>query len=331
MLRTLLQALVTLGLAVVAVFFLIHLVPGDPAQIVLGEKATPQAIESIRKELGLDRPLAYQLGSYISRLASGDLGLSIRTGREVSAEILDRLPATLELSIVSLILSALIGILLGAFAAKRPGGFVDLLLGGISVLGLSLPVFFLGLILVYIFGLQLEWFPISGRLSYSSHYEPMTGFVLLDSLLRLDFQTFWIGLQYIALPAIALATVPLSLIARLMRSSLLETLRADFIKTARAKGAPERTVFFRHALRNALLPVITMLGFQFGLLLGGAILTENVFAWPGMGRWIVASVEGRDYPAIQGGVLIFATGIIVVMAITEFVHQWVDPRLRLKG
>jgi len=321
----------TLFVAAIAVFFLVHLVPGDPAQIVLGEKATPEAIQAIRKELGLDRPLYEQLGQYLSRLAKGDLGRSIRTGQSVTEEIRDRFPATLELSLISLILSAIVGILLGMFAAKKPGGLFDLFLGGVSVFGLSIPVFFLGLLLVLIFGSYLEWLPISGRLSYSVNYEPITGFILLDSLLSANWKLFCSGVEHLILPAITLATVPLSLIARLMRSSLLEALRTDYIRTARAKGQSEYWIFFKHGFRNALLPVITMIGFQFGLLLGGAILTENVFAWPGMGRWIVNSVEGRDYPAIQGAVLFFATGIILIMTLTDLLYRQIDPRLRVRG
>ena len=177
----------------------------------------------------------------------------------------------------------------------------------------------------------MEWFPLSGRLDYSISYSPITGFIFIDALLTGDWNLFVTGVRHLTLPAIALATVPMSLIARLMRSSQMEAVRADFIRTARAKGQTEMKIFFIHAFRNALLPVITMIGFQFGLLLGGAILTENVFAWPGIGRWIVFSVDGRDYPAVQGAILVFATGIIIVMTLTDIVHRWVDPRLRLKG
>lgn len=328
--KKLFEVLSGLLAAVILVFFIIHLIPGDPAQVMLGEKATPQAIESFRKELGLDRPLYQQFGSFMGRLAQGDLGKSIRSGNPVMEEIKARLPATIELSFVAMVIAIVAGIILGALAAMKPGGAFDFILMSISVLGLSLPIFFLGLLLILIFGLGLEWFPLSGRLDYSVSYEPMTGFILLDALLTADFHLFFTALHHLILPAIALATIPMSMIARLTRSSLIEVLRSDFIRTARAKGASSFQLFWKHALRNGLLPVITMAGFQFGMLLGGAILTENVFAWPGMGRWIVSSVEGRDYPAVQGAVLCFVFCIILVMMLTEFIHKRVDPRLRMQ-
>ncbi len=331
MIRILIENVITVFFAVIAVFFMIQLVPGDPAQLVLGEKATPEAIEKVRVELGLDKPVVHQLGDYFKRLAQGNLGSSIRSGHPVLDEISTRLPATIELALSALFIATIFGILLGMLAARHPGGWVDLFLGAFSVLGLSLPIFFLGLLMALFFGVWLEWLPISGRISYSVSYEPITGFVLVDSLLQGDIDLFLSGLQHLILPAATLATVPMSLIARLMRSSLIETLKADYIRTARAKGQSEKKIFFVHAFRNALLPVITMTGFQFGVLLGGAILTENVFAWPGMGRWLVFSVEGRDFPAVQGSTLVFATGIIVVMALTEWIQTRVDPRLKAKS
>jgi len=269
MIKQIIHALITLAFAAVAVFFLIHLVPGDPAQAMLGEKATPEAIEAIREELGLDRPLLSQLGSFLGRLMQGDLGNSIRSGQPVIVEIKDRLPATIELSVFALLISAILGILLGMAAARKPGGLLDILLGGFAVLGLSIPIFFLGLLLILVFGMWLEWFPLSGRLDYSVVYMPITGFIFLDAILTGDLNLFLTGLKHLTLPAVALATVPMSLIARLMRSSQMEAIRADFIRTARAKGQKEVLIFFKHAFRNALLPVITMIGFQFSLLLGG--------------------------------------------------------------
>lgn len=322
------EALITLFLASVVVFLMIHLVPGDPAQAILGEKATPEAMEAINARLGLNDPLPIQFGNYLARLAHGDFGESIRSGQPIISELTSRIPATLELAVLSLFLAVIFGILLGIFAARHPGGITDLLLGAFSVLGLSIPIFFLGLLLILVFGLWLEWFPLSGRVSYQVFYEPYTGFLILDSILFQNWEVLRSGLHHLILPSVALATIPTSLIARLTRSSMLETLRADYIRTARAKGKKEKNIFFRDALRNALLPVTTMIGFQFGLLLGGAILTENVFAWPGMGRWIVFSVEGRDYPAVQAAVLCFATGIIIVMAFTDMLLKRIDPRLR---
>lgn len=318
----------TLLIASLIVFSLIHFVPGDPAQAILGEKATPEAIEAIRHELGLNDPLPEQLLHWWGRLLQGDLGRSIRTGHPVINEIKDRLPATIELSLLALFFATFIGIGFGMCAARKPGGLLDLCLGSFSVLGLSLPIFFSGLLLILVFGLWLQWFPLSGRLSYTLSYTSWTGFLLLDAVLQRDGALFLSALHHLILPSFALAMVPLSLISRLMRSSLIETLKADYIRTARAKGQSERTIFFKHAFRNALLPVVTMLGFQMSVLLGGAILTENVFSWPGMGRWIVISVEGRDYPAIQGSLLIFIIGIMGVMALTDKIHRSLDPRLK---
>ncbi|MBN8555347.1 MAG: ABC transporter permease [Deltaproteobacteria bacterium] len=330
MLQRLFESLLTLFLALIAVFFLIHLVPGDPAQVMLGEKASPEAIAAIRTELGLNDPLPKQLIHFVGRVFQGDLGKSIRSGHPVLEEIRARLPATIELAVVALIFSIVFGVLLGMFAARKPGGIVDLCLGMVSVLGLSLPIFFLGLLLILVFGLHLQWFPLSGRVDYSVDYVPTTGFLLFDAIIDGNWDLFVSGIRHLILPAITLATIPMSLIARLTRASLMECLKADYIRTARAKGQSEWILFFKDALRNALLPVVTMAGFQFGLLLGGAILTENVYAWPGMGRWIVFSVEGRDYPAVQGAVLVFAAGIIIVMTLTDLLYRWIDPRMRIK-
>lgn len=225
-----------------------------------------------------------------------------------------------------MLLATVFGILLGTFAAKKPGGFLDLLLSSFSVAGMSIPIFLLGLLFILVFGKYLAWFPLSGRIGYEVFYQPTTGFVILDSILQRNLQIFKSGLQHLVLPALTLATIPLSLIARLTRASLLECLHADYIRTARAKGQRESLIFFHHALRNALLPVTTMIGFQFGLLMGGAILTENVFAWPGVGLWMVFAIEGRDYPVIQSSILFFGFSILVVMALTNFIQMKLDPR-----
>lgn len=323
--------LATIVAATITVFFLVHLVPGDPAQLVLGEKATQESLEKVREQLGLNESLPKQLGRFFVLLGQGDLGTSIRSGHPVLEEIRSRLPATVELSLCALFIALISGAALGILAARFPGGFVDLLLNALSVLGLSIPIFFSGLLMILVFGVWLQWTPLSGRLSYDVVYEPLTGFVLLDGILQGDLQIFTNGLHHLILPALTLATVPMSLIARLTRSSLLETLKSDYIRTARAKGQSESRVFFKHALRNALVPVVSMTGFQLSVLMGGAILTENVFAWPGMGRWLVFSVEGRDFPALQGSILLFATGIIITMGLTEYLQRYVDPRLRNKA
>lgn len=325
----------TLFVSVLLVFSLIRVIPGDPAQAIMGEKATPAALEEAREIYGLNLPLHEQFIRYLGQLATGDLGRSIKENAPVTELIASRFPATLELSLCAMIIASILGILLGVLAAKRPGGLLDTALGAFSVLGLSIPIFFLGLLLALLFGQILNWLPYSGRadsvfLIMDIEQIEWSGLLLVDSLVAGRLDIFWDAVRHLTLPAIALSTIPTSLLARLTRSSLLECLSKDYIRTARAKGQSEFKIFFGHALRNALLPVITMIGFQFGLLLGGAILTETVFSWPGMGCFLVSSVESRDYPSIQGGLLFFVVCVTIVMTLTDLFLYRVDPRLKLK-
>lgn len=334
MLRRLLETLATLLVSTVVVFSLIRIIPGDPAQAIMGEKATAAALEAARERYGLDRPLYEQFFVYLGDLFQGDLGTSIQENLPVSELIATYFPATLELSLLAMLIASVMGILLGVFAAKNPGGLWDSFLGAFSVFGLSIPIFFLGLLLALIFGQILNWLPYAGRLDPLLVFEidqiQWSGLLLVDSILAGRWDIFQSALSHLILPAVALSTIPMSLLARLTRSALLESLSRDFIRTARAKGQTEWRVFFIHALKNALLPVITMVGFQFGLLLGGAILTETVFSWPGMGKFLVTSVERRDYPSIQGGLLFFVLCITLVMTLTDLILRWVDPRLRVQ-
>jgi peptide/nickel transport system permease protein len=326
--RRLLLLVPTLLAISVAVFLLIHLIPGDPAQVMLGERATPAALAALRAELGLGDPLWVQYGRFLGGLLRGDLGRSLKTHEKVSQEIAVRFPATLELALAAMGIAAIGGIGLGILAASRHRTLIDQLTMGVAVVGVSMPIFWLGLMLMLLFGVQLGWLPIAGRLDTGLTVERMTGLVTLDALLTGDWHGYRNALAHLALPALALATIPMAVIARMTRSSVLEALRQDYVRTARAKGLAEPAVVLRHAVRNAFLPTLTVLGLQFGSLLGGAIITETIFAWPGVGRWLLLAVHARDFQAVQGGVLVIATTFVVVNLIVDLGYSVIDPRVR---
>jgi peptide/nickel transport system permease protein len=281
-------------------FFMLRMLPGDPAQVLAGQMATPQEIENIRHQLGLDRPIYEQYAAYLSRLARFDLGRSARTQNPVTQEIWARLPNTLLLAVVAITLACLFGIPAGIISAVRPYSWIDYLVTVSALFGMSMPVFWLGLMLVVLFSVILKWLPAGG-----------TG-----------------GWQNVVLPSITLAAFVVAFIARMTRSTMLETLSQDFTTTARSKGLQERVVVIKHAFKNAMIPIITVVGLQFGLLLGGAVLTETVFAWPGVGRLIVDSILARDYPVIQGSILIFGLLYIMVNLVVDLIYALVDPRIR---
>jgi peptide/nickel transport system permease protein/oligopeptide transport system permease protein len=281
-------------------FFMLRLLPGDPAQVLAGQMATPQEIENIRRQLGLDRPIYEQYAHYLSRLARFDLGRSARTQNPVTEEIWARLPNTLLLAVVAISLACLFGIPAGIISAVRPYSWIDYLVTTSALFGMSMPVFWLGLMLVVVFSVILKWLPAGGTGSW----------------------------QHVILPSFTLAAFVVAFIARMTRSTMLETLSQDFTTTARSKGLQERVVVIKHALKNAMIPIITVVGLQFGLLLGGAVLTETVFAWPGLGRLIVDSILARDYPVIQGTILIFGLLYIMVNLIVDLIYALVDPRIR---
>jgi len=281
-------------------FFMLRLLPGDPAQVLAGQMATPQDIENIRRQLGLDRPIYEQYANYLSRLAHFDLGRSARTQNPVTEEIWARLPNTLLLAVVAISLACLFGIPAGIISAVRPYSWVDYLVTTSALFGMSMPVFWLGLMLVVLFSVILKWLPAGGTGSW----------------------------QHVILPSFTLAAFVVAFIARMTRSTMLETLSQDYTTTARSKGLQERVVVIKHALKNAMIPIITVVGLQFGLLLGGAVLTETVFAWPGLGRLIVDSILARDYPVIQGTILIFGLLYIMVNLVVDLIYALVDPRIR---
>ena len=318
-----------LGVSIV-VFLLLSITPGDPAELLLGERATEASLEAMREYLGLNEPLHVQYGLFLQRLVKLDLGETIWTRQKVIVEIKERFPATIELSLAALFLSCLIGVILGIISASRQYSIFDYLSMVGSLVGVSIPVFWLGLMLMLVFAVNLGWFPVSGRISVGTELEVITNFYVLDAIITRNWTALWDVLRHLALPAIALSTIPMAIVARMTRSSMLEVLRQDYIKTARAKGLSETKVVLKHALRNGLIPVITVIGLQFGILLGGAILTETVFAWPGVGKWIYEGVVKRDYMVIQGGTMLVAAVFVVINTLVDILYAVINPRISVK-
>lgn len=330
LLKRILQSVPTLiGVSLVA-FLLIRLVPGDPVLLMLGERGgSPELVAEMRENLGLDQPLYTQYFRFIGKAIQGDLGESITSKRGVWAEFSDRFPATVELSLMALFWAVLLGIPLGVVAAIKRRQWLDHLLMSVSLIGYSMPIFWWGLILILVVSVNLGWTPVSGRISVAYDIEPWTGFLLIDVWKCGEgFAAFLEAIRHMILPAIVLGTIPFAAIARMTRSSLLEVLREDYVRTARAKGLSFYSVVFVHALKNALIPVVTVIGLMLGTLLTGAVLTETLFSWPGVGRWLVASVQARDYPVLQGGVLLLSVIIVTVNIAVDLVYMWLNPRLR---
>jgi peptide/nickel transport system permease protein len=325
--RTLALIYVLLGVSL-TIFLLIRLIPGDPALVMLGERATAERLVEVRRDLGLEQPLAVQYLIYLKNILTGNLGRSIHTNTRVTEELLERFPATIELSIAAIGLAGFIGVLAGIMSATRQYSVLDSGFMFLSLAGVSMPIFWLGLMMIWTFALLLGWFPPSGRLDVRIFLDSITGFYLIDSLLTHHWQAFWNALWHLALPSLTLATVPLAIIARMTRSSLLEVLRQEYILTARSKGLNEWLVVTRHALRNALIPILTIGGLQFGLLLGGAILTETIFSWPGLGRLLYHAVLARDYPVVQGGTLLIAATFSVINLVVDILYALANPKIR---
>ncbi len=310
-------------------FLLVHVIPGDPVLMLLGDKVLdPAQHAAIMHNLGLDRPLYVQFADYAWHVLQGDLGKSIVTKQPVLTEFLTLFPATLELSFCAMLFAVIFGLPAGLIAAERRGTMFDHTIMGASLTGYSMPIFWWGLLLIVVFSGQLQWTPVSGRIDVDYYFEDGTGFMLIDALNSEDEGAFTSALSHLVLPTIVLGTIPLAVIARMTRSSMLEVLGEDYIRTARAKGLANLRVIGVHALRNALIPVVTVIGLQVGTLLGGAILTETIFSWPGVARWLVNSIFGRDYPAVQGGVLLVATLVILVNLTVDLVYGVLNPRIR---
>lgn len=310
-------------------FSLIHLIPGDPVELQAGERGIdPVRHAEIKAQMGLDKPLYTQYFIYIGNVFKGDLGTSYVSKKPILEEFLTLFPATFELSICAMIFAILFGLPAGVIAGVKRGTPFDHTIMATSLTGYSMPIFWWGLLMILFFSVALGWTPVSGRLSALYWVETRTGLMLIDSLLSDEAGAFKSTLSHLILPSIVLGTIPLAVIARMTRSSMLEVLKEDYVRTARAKGLSGRRVILIHALRNAMIPVITVIGLQTGVLLGGAILTETIFAWPGVGKWILESIGRRDYPAIQGGILIIATLIILVNLGVDLLYGIINPRIR---
>jgi peptide/nickel transport system permease protein len=318
-----------LGVSII-IFLMLAITPGDPAELLLGERATEETLEAMREHLGLNEPLYVQYGMFLKRLIKFDLGETIWTRQKVWDEIKQRYPATIELSIAAMFLSCFFGIILGIISATKQYSWFDYMSMIASLIGVSIPVFWLGLVLMLVFSLYLGWFPMSGRMGIGIDLEIITNFYVLDAILTRNWPALKDVIWHLALPAFALSTIPLAIIARMTRSSMLEVLRQDYIKTAKAKGLGQTKIVLKHALRNSLIPVITVIGLQFGIMLGAAILTETVFAWPGVGKWIFDGVVKRDYMVIQGGTLIVAACFVIVNLIVDVLYAVINPRISVK-
>ena len=324
------------------VFTLMRTIPGDFAIIALGERSTEQQREILRERLKLNRPLFLnfedgnifdtQYVNFVSRTVQGDLGDSLKTKRPITTELSERFPATLELSMFALFIAVVVGVTAGVLAATRRGTWLDAGSMLLALIGVSIPIFWLGLMMQYLFGVNLGWFEISQRLSdpVRRSFEPITNIYTLDAILRWRWDVFWDAIKHLVMPSVALATVPMAIIARMTRSAMLEVLHQDYMRTARAKGLQERTTVLRHGLRNALIPVVTVIGLQMGLLLGGAVLTESVFSWPGIGTWLLEGIEARDYPVVQNGVMFVALVFVLINTMVDILYGFFDPRIQYR-
>lgn len=311
------------------VFLLIHLIPGNAVEAMTGERGMdPARYAQMAHELGLDQPLYIQYFHYLANIFKGDLGASIMSHTPVFDEFKTLFPATLELSFCAMLFALVVGLPAGILAALKRNTILDYSVMGVSLTGYSMPVFWWALLLILLFSVTLGWTPVSGRIDILLDVPPVTGFMLIDSLLGDDPGAFKSALSHLILPTIALGTIPLAVIARMTRSTMLEVLREDYIRTARAKGLSWWRVVAIHALRNALIPVVTVIGLQVGVMLAGAILTETIFSWPGIGKWLVAAIQRRDYPVVQGGILLTAMIIIGVNLVIDLLYGVINPRIR---
>jgi dipeptide transport system permease protein len=310
-------------------FFLIRLVPGDPIETMAGERGIdPARHEQLRRDFGFDQPLLVQYGRYVTRVLHGDLGRSMVTREAVLAEFAALFPATVELALCAMLFALIVGLPAGIVAAVRRNSFLDHGVMGVALTGYSMPIFWWGLLLILLFSVTLDLTPVSGRIAVQYYIEPVTGFLLIDTLLSDDWGAFTSALSHIILPAIVLGTVPLAVIARMTRSAMLEVLGEDYIRTARAKGLPAYRVICIHALRNALIPIVTVIGLQIGVLFTGAILTETIFSWPGVGKWLIEAINRRDYPVLQGGTLLIGVVVMAVNLLVDLTYGLINPRIR---
>lgn len=317
-----------IGVTIVA-FSFIRLLPGDPILLMAGERGiSAERYAELEAQLGFDRSLIAQYLDFIGNLLQGDLGTSLVTHAPVMDEFMSRFPATVELSLFALLFAVIVGLPAGVLAATRRGTFIDHSVMGVSLTGYSMPIFWWGLLLIMLFSSTLGWTPVSGRISYLHFIEPVTGLLTIDTLLAGNWEAFRSALHYLILPGIVLGTIPMAVIARQTRSSMLEVLGEDYVRTARAKGLSNFRVIMVHTLRNALITVVTVIGLQVGVLLAGAILTETIFSWPGIGKWMIDAISRRDYPAVQGGLVLIAFIVMLVNLLVDVAYGVINPRIR---
>lgn len=325
--RRLLQLIpVLFGMSLV-VFAIIHAIPGDPALVILGEHATPKAVHDLRISLGLNEPFYLQYWHYLAQILSGNLGESIRTKRAIAHEIFPYLAATIELSLSALIFAAVVGVNAGIIAAWKRASWFDYIAMIVALVGISMPVFWLGLMEQWVFAEKLALLPSIGRYNVRAPIQVITHFYVLDTILAGNWAGLWDVVKHLVLPSVALGTIPMAIIARMTRSSMLEVMKSDYIRTARAKGLHEFWVIYKHALKNALAPVLTVMGLQLGALLGGAVLTETIFGWPGIGRYINDAISYRDYPVVQSGILVVAFFFVIINLLVDVLYAYIDPRI----
>ncbi|GGL64799.1 ABC transporter permease [Sporolactobacillus putidus] len=327
--RVLMLIPVLLGMTLI-VFAIIHAIPGNPALTILGTKATPEAIQNLNRSLGLDQPWYIQYFTYLKHILSGDLGTSIQTNTPIANQIWPHLAATIELSFVAMIIAVVVGINAGIISAWKKNSVLDYTAMIVALIGVSMPIFWLGLLEQWAFSVKLNWLPSIGRMDIISNVQPITNLYLIDTLLEGQLDQFWMVLRHLILPSIALATIPTAIIARMTRSSMLEVLKSDYIRTAKAKGQRMFWIVYKYALKNAFIPILTVIGLQTGLLLGGAILTETIFGWPGIGLYIYNAIQYRDYPVIQSGILVIAFIFVMVNFIVDLLYGLIDPRIKYR-
>jgi len=325
--RLMLLVPILLGVSLL-IFFWIRALPGNPADSLLGERSTPTLVKQYKERYGLNRPLPIQYWDYLRETLKGDLGTSIASRRQITDEIKLRFPATIELALAAMIFAIAVGLPFGFFAAKRHGGVFDNLTLIGSLLGISVPIFFLAIILKYFFAVKWHWLPSVGRTDVLLNSKHPTNFYVLDAIIERDWHALWDVIKHLILPAIALGSIPLAVVTRITRAAVLDVQNEDYVRTARAKGLAPLTVDRRHVLRNAMLPVSTIIGLQTGLLLSGAVLTETVFAYPGMGSWLRDAIFNSDYPVLQGGILFLAIVFVLVNLLVDISYAIINPRIR---
>jgi len=325
--RILMLLPVLLGMTLVT-FSIVHLIPGNPAQVILGESATEVAIQELEESMGLNEPYFVQYFLYLKGLLQGDLGTSLKTKTAIVKEIWPYIAATFELTFFAMLFAVFVGVNAGIISAWKQNSWFDFSAMLIALIGVSIPVFWLALMQQWVFAQELGWFPAHGRQDSRDPVEAITYFYVIDTLIKMDFAKLLSTIKHLVLPSIALGTIPMAIIARMTRSSMLEVMKSDFIRTVRAKGSGQFLIIYKHALKNAMIPVLTVIGLQTGVLLGGAILTETIFSWPGVGRYIFDAINYRDYPVIQSGILVVAFIFVIINLIVDLLYTYIDPRIK---